>query len=154
MEWQSAVRITSKGKYWNRILRNSEGCERLWGMWETIRDVRDYDGCEGLWRMWDYEGLWRTIQILCYLSRFRRATHVTPKSYLSFINGYKTVYSLKRKEIGELGSRMNTGLDKLMEASESVAELSKQLAVKEKELAIASQRADTVKWLVCIRTLN
>ena len=69
---------------------------------------------------------------------------MTPKSYLSFINGYKTVYSLKQKQIGELGSRMNTGLDKLMEASESVAELSKQLAVKEKELAVASQKADTV----------
>jgi dynein heavy chain len=70
---------------------------------------------------------------------------VTPKSYLSFINGYKTVYSLKRKQIGDLGARMNTGLDKLMEASESVAELSKQLAVKEKELAVASQKADTVR---------
>ena len=54
------------------------------------------------------------------------------------------MYSLKQKQIGELGSRMNTGLDKLMEASESVAELSKQLAVKEKELAVASQKADTV----------
>ena len=72
---------------------------------------------------------------------------MTPKSYLSFINGYKTVYSLKRKQIGELGSRMNTGLDKLMEASESVAELSKQLAVKEKELAVASQKADAV-WKI------
>ena len=70
---------------------------------------------------------------------------MTPKSYLSFINGYKTVYSLKRNQIGDLGARMNTGLDKLMEASESVAELSKQLAVKEKELAVASQKADTVR---------
>ena len=78
------------------------------------------------------------------LCRFRRQTHVTPKSYLSFINGYETIYSEKRAEIGELANRMKTGLDKLIEASESVAQLSKELVVKEKDLAVASVKADTV----------
>lgn len=79
-----------------------------------------------------------------YFNRYRRSTHVTPKSYLSFLNGYKTIYSGKASETGELASRMNTGLDKLVEASESVSKLSKELAVKEKELAIASAEAEKV----------
>ncbi|XP_053402509.1 dynein axonemal heavy chain 5-like isoform X4 [Mercenaria mercenaria] len=79
-----------------------------------------------------------------YFQRYRRATHVTPKSYLSFINGYKTIYTDKRNEIGDLASRMNTGLKKLIEASEAVAVLEKELAVKEKELAVASKKADEV----------
>lgn len=37
-----------------------------------------------------------------------------------------------------------TGLSKLMEASESVAKLSKDLAIKEKELAVTSLKADKV----------
>ena len=71
-------------------------------------------------------------------------THVTPKSYLSFIGGYKEIYSEKHTEIDILSTRMNTGLSKLVEASKSVAELSQQLVVKEKELAEASKRADVV----------
>jgi dynein heavy chain len=79
-----------------------------------------------------------------YFQRFRRQAHVTPKSYLSFIGSYKTTYAAKRNEIGQLAARMDTGLKKLIEATESVNELSRQLAVKEKELDIASRKADEV----------
>ena len=78
------------------------------------------------------------------LSIFRRSTHVTPKSYLSFISGYKAIYTEKSKQIGELANRMNSGLDKLVEASESVSMLSKELVEKEKELEVASAEADKV----------
>ncbi|XP_021362874.1 dynein heavy chain 5, axonemal-like isoform X1 [Mizuhopecten yessoensis] len=79
-----------------------------------------------------------------YFQRYRRQAYVTPKSYLSFIAGYKTIYAEKRGGIQMLADRMNTGLDKLVEATESVHELSKELAVKEKELAVASKKADKV----------
>lgn len=79
-----------------------------------------------------------------YFERFRRQTHVTPKSYLSFIEGYKIIYSQQHDAIGLLAKRMNTGLAKLIEASESVAKLSEELVVKEKELAVASKKADVV----------
>ncbi|GAB1603179.1 hypothetical protein Ahia01_000598400 [Argonauta hians] len=79
-----------------------------------------------------------------YFHRYRRAAHVTPKSYLSFINGYKTIYTEKRKELGEMVERMNTGLEKLIEASLTVVDLKKQLVVKEKELTLATEKAETV----------
>ncbi|KAL3320549.1 Dynein heavy chain 8, axonemal [Cichlidogyrus casuarinus] len=79
-----------------------------------------------------------------YFQRFRRQTHVTPKSYLSFIGGYKEIYSSKLKEIGLLADRMNTGLDKLVEATISVNKLSEELVVKEKELDVANKKAELV----------
>ena len=44
-----------------------------------------------------------------YFERFRRSTHVTPKSYLSFIGNYKEIYSEKNNQISEMADRMNTG---------------------------------------------
>ncbi len=47
---------------------------------------------------------------------------------------------------------MQTGLDKLIEASESVTQLSKELVVKEKDLEVASVKADKVWALLCLKT--
>lgn len=51
---------------------------------------------------------------------------------------------MKLDEIGILAQRMKTGLQKLVEAEKSVNELSKELAVKEKDLEVASKEADEV----------
>ncbi|XP_063990451.1 dynein axonemal heavy chain 5 [Diachasmimorpha longicaudata] len=79
-----------------------------------------------------------------YFQRFRRATHVTPKSYLNFIGGYKNIYRSKQHELGEGARRMDTGLAKLEEASISVELLKRDLAVMEQELVTASEKAETV----------
>ncbi len=60
------------------------------------------------------------------------------------MNGYKTIYAQKYAEINNLADRMNVGLEKLVEAGESVKELAIELAEKEKELAIANEKADKV----------
>lgn len=86
-----------------------------------------------------------------YFHRYRRSAHVTPKSYLSFINGYKTVYTEKKNELGEMVNRMNSGLKKLTEASMAVVDLNKQLVVKQKELAMATERAEAVLKEVTVK---
>ncbi len=79
-----------------------------------------------------------------YFNRFRRSTYVTPKSYLSFINGYKEIYAQQKQGLDQLLKRMNTGLHKLLEASRTVGELSIELEKKERELVVASAEAEEV----------
>ncbi|GIY16074.1 dynein heavy chain 8, axonemal [Caerostris darwini] len=87
-----------------------------------------------------------TVSTQCneYFQRYRRLTYVTPKSYLAFINGYKAIYTEKRTGISGLASRINSGLTKLQEATISVNELKVDLAIKEKDLVVASAEVDEV----------
>ncbi|XP_028156116.1 dynein heavy chain 8, axonemal [Ostrinia furnacalis] len=79
-----------------------------------------------------------------YYDRFRRQTHVTPKSYLSFLEGYKVLYKEKHVNIAEMARRMTTGLDKLVEAAASVDILKKELELKDIEIKEATAKAEEV----------
>ena len=79
-----------------------------------------------------------------YFQKYRRSTHVTPKSYLSFLNGYKEIYSKKLNEIESMAKRMNDGLTRLVDAEKAVTVMKEELTIKEKELDIANRKADEV----------
>lgn len=55
-----------------------------------------------------------------YHKRYRRNVYVTPKSYLSFLDGYRKLYSEKLSETRELASSINSGLHKMSDAKEDV----------------------------------
>ena len=55
-----------------------------------------------------------------YHEKYRRQAHVTPKSYLSFISGFKELYSRKLAYNRELSTSINSGLQKMNEAKGDV----------------------------------
>jgi len=79
-----------------------------------------------------------------YFEQYRRRTYVTPASYLSFLHGYRTLYTNKKKVIDVLANQMTTGLKKLAEAGESVAQLSEELKIKDVELQKANKETAEV----------
>lgn len=71
---------------------------------------------------------------------------MTPKTFITFLAAYKTLYRKKVDDIEVLAMRMKTGLSKLVEAQISVDSLRTELAVKEKEMVIATEAAEKVGW--------
>ena len=86
-----------------------------------------------------------------YFQKYRRSTHVTPKSYLSFINGYKEIYSQKLNEIESMAKRMNDGLTRLVEAERAAPGTKEELTIQEKELHTATKKADEVLKEVAVK---
>lgn len=76
-----------------------------------------------------------------YFEKFRRRTYVTPKSYLSFIDSYKKVYTQEHFKINELAERIRGGLQKLKDAGTQVSEMKIKLIDKERDLVVAQQKA-------------
>uniref|UniRef100_A0A061RL16 Flagellar outer dynein arm heavy chain gamma n=1 Tax=Tetraselmis sp. GSL018 TaxID=582737 RepID=A0A061RL16_9CHLO len=79
-----------------------------------------------------------------YFDKFRRRVYVTPKSYLSFIDGYKRLYNQKWAFVQELAKSINQGLAKMNEAKDDVNKMKAELAVKNQELAVAAKEAEAL----------
>jgi len=75
----------------------------------------------------------------------RRHVYVTPKSYLSFIELYKNVYSKKYNGIDLEESNIVKGLDRLAEASEGVEVL--KIALKKEEIHLREATEEVEKVL-------
>lgn len=56
-----------------------------------------------------------------YFQRMRRQVYFTPKSYLSYLQAYKKLYILKYQELDLQESNFKIGVNKINEASESIA---------------------------------
>ena len=74
-----------------------------------------------------------------YFDKFRRNVYVTPKSYLSFIAGYKDLYAKKLSDVKVLADKINSGLSKLFDAKQDVKTMQVELGVKNAELAEAQK---------------
>ena len=61
-----------------------------------------------------------------------------------FINAFKLYYQKQREYFEKEKSKMKTGVQKLFEAAEQVQEITKELIVKEKNMAIANTEAAKV----------
>merc|ERR1712154_659946 len=72
-----------------------------------------------------------------YFNQYRRRVYVTPKSYLSFISMYKSLYTSKREEIDVKARNVSLGLSKIAKASSDVNNMKKVLFVQKEELKVA-----------------
>eukprot|EP01059_Diplonema_ambulator_P031435 TRINITY_DN5765_c0_g1_i5.p1 TRINITY_DN5765_c0_g1~~TRINITY_DN5765_c0_g1_i5.p1 ORF type:complete len:4657 (+),score=1802.33 TRINITY_DN5765_c0_g1_i5:140-14110(+) len=84
-----------------------------------------------------------------YFARFRRTIFATPKSYLSFLNSYSSVYAKKYKHIKEGATKVEKGLNKLEEAGQMIREL--KAAMQEQEKNITLRRKEIEIQLVDVK---
>ena len=66
---------------------------------------------------------------------------MTPKSYLSFLSGYKQLYTSKHSEVMELANKVNGGLEKLDEAKKDISKMRNEIIVKNQELEVAQKES-------------
>jgi dynein heavy chain, axonemal len=73
-----------------------------------------------------------------YFRCMRRQVYQTPKSYLSFIAAYQSMYSEKLAALQEKESRVNLGLDKLIQGAKDVEAMKVVLAAEQAKLEEAT----------------
>lgn len=79
-----------------------------------------------------------------YFQKMRRNVYQTPKSFLSFIKDYKSMYSVKVQEIDQKAYSVLTGLDKLQQGAEDVERMKIVLADEEVELRAAEEKTNVM----------
>ncbi|KAJ0399007.1 hypothetical protein P43SY_008327 [Pythium insidiosum] len=88
----------------------------------------------------------RMVTDLCeeYFQKMRRRVYQTPKSYLSFIESYKKMYTVKLEEIKVKEQRVNLGLKKLIQGAEDVRAMSIVLADEQVKLQKATEETNAM----------
>ena len=75
-------------------------------------------------------------------SRGARSAHVTPKSYLNFLDGFVSLYASRLAAAREQEASVRSGLAKMAQAKVDVAEMRTELSAKEKKLVAAGEAAE------------
>jgi len=73
------------------------------------------------------------------LLELKRYNYVTPTNYLELVKGYRNLLNEKSTELKASANKLANGLAKLTDASEQVAELSKELEVKKSHRSSVSK---------------
>ena len=73
-----------------------------------------------------------------YFVKMRRRVFQTPKSYLSFIQNFTGLYSVKLAELKQKEGRVNLGLSKLIQGAQDVEDMKKVLAEEQVKLDVAT----------------
>ncbi|XP_036143732.1 dynein heavy chain 8, axonemal [Monomorium pharaonis] len=79
-----------------------------------------------------------------YFDRFRRQIYVTPRSFLTFLDSYKTLYKQRLDNINTLTSRMSSGLNKLIDAAAQVDVLRHELEKTQEEIAAKNIQVEAI----------
>merc|ERR1711865_647758 len=77
-----------------------------------------------------------------YWNAMRRKVSQTPKSYLSFIQNYKTLYTEKLEYVSDQERRVALGLDKLISGGATVEKMKIALAAEKVKLGIAEEETN------------
>ena len=77
-----------------------------------------------------------------YFLKMRRKVFQTPKSYLAFIQNFTGLYSKKLAELKIKESRVNLGLQKLIQGAKDVEDMKKVLAEEQIKLDVATKETN------------
>lgn len=69
---------------------------------------------------------------------------MTPKSFLTFLDSYKTLYKQRLDNINTLASHMTSGLSKLIDAAAQVDLLRKELEKNQEDIAAKNVQVEAV----------
>ena len=85
---------------------------------------------------------------------YHRDVYLTPKSFLSFLDMYKKMYTKKKDDIEDRESRVVLGLQKLETGAEDVAKMKVSLAQEEIKLREAEKACNSMLSSLEISSLN
>ena len=77
-----------------------------------------------------------------YTRQYRRPVFVTPKSFISYLSTFRSLYGKKEHELGITEERYRMGLLKLAQAEEEVTRLNEGLQQNRKQLAETEQKVN------------